>query len=70
MYTPGSRRFFLSPYIEIIGKSTLIDEATREKLIEESLDWIIPTLSEAAAKVDPGTSSVIALDWLNGRQDT
>ncbi|MEM7374139.1 MAG: ribulokinase [Bacteroidota bacterium] len=56
------------PITELIGKSQLIDEETKAKLIEEALDKMIPALSEAAEKVDPDNSSVIALDWLNGRR--
>lgn len=56
------------PITELIGKSQLIDGETKAKLIEEALDKMIPSLSAAAEKIDRGSSSVIALDWLNGRR--
>ncbi|MCB0631776.1 MAG: ribulokinase [Saprospiraceae bacterium] len=56
------------PIEEIIGKSKLIDEATKAQLVEEALDRIIPALSEAAEAIDPESSGIIALDWLNGRR--
>jgi len=56
------------PIENIISKTTLIDEATKQKLIEESLDQIIPALSLEAAKVPVTESSVLATDWMNGRR--
>lgn len=56
------------PIEAIIGKSQLIDEATKAQLIEETLDRIIPELTEAAAQIKPGSTSLLALDWLNGRR--
>lgn len=56
------------PIENILQNSTLIDEETKAKLINETLDKIIPTLSEAATKVPVGESSVLAIDWMNGRR--
>jgi L-ribulokinase len=56
------------PIENIIAKSTLIDAETRQKLIEESLDQIIPALSVEAAKVPVSESTVLATDWMNGRR--
>ena len=56
------------PIENILAKSTLIDEVTKQKLIEESLDQIIPALSEEAAKVPVSESTVLATDWMNGRR--
>ena len=50
------------PIENIIAKSTLIDAETRQKLIEESLDQIIPALSVEAAKVPVSESTVLATD--------
>ncbi|MDR0544768.1 MAG: ribulokinase [Odoribacteraceae bacterium] len=36
--------------------------------VEETLDRLIPALSEAAAKIPPGASSLVATDWMNGRR--
>lgn len=56
------------PIKELIGSTTILDEATKEKLIEEALENLIPKLSEAAAKEPIGASGELALDWMNGRR--
>jgi len=56
------------PLTNILAKSNLIDETTRQKLIEETSDKIIAELSEAAAKVPLEESGIVALDWMNGRR--
>ena len=61
-------RLLAWPIKELIGNSTLIDEKTKEKLIEESLGNLIPKLSEAAEKEPIGASGELALDWMNGRR--
>jgi len=62
------KRIIAWPIEELIGKSTLIDEATKQKLMDEAMDQIIPVLSEQAAAIDPTESMVIATDWMNGRR--
>jgi L-ribulokinase len=56
------------PVENILNKSPLIDENTKAKLTENMLDAIIPALSEAAAKIPVSESSVLAIDWMNGRR--
>ena len=56
------------PIDNILAKSTLIDAETKQKLIEESLDQIIPGLSIEAAKVPVSESTILATDWMNGRR--
>lgn len=56
------------PIRQILAKSDLIDQATKDQLIAETLDRIIPELTLAAEQIDPDQSGVIALDWLNGRR--
>jgi L-ribulokinase len=53
---------------EGIENSTVLDNNTKEKLIQEILDQIIPRLTEQAEKIDPASTGIIALDWLNGRR--
>ncbi len=62
------KRIMAWPIEELIGKSSLIDEATKQKLIDEAMDKIIPVLSEQAAAIDPKESMVVATDWMNGRR--
>ena len=53
---------------EVVGKSKLLDKPLKKQLIEEATNRIIPQLTKAAQKIDPGTTGIIALDWLNGRR--
>lgn len=61
-------RLLAWPLKELIGNSSLIDEVTKEKLIKEALENLIPKLSEAASKEPIGASGELALDWMNGRR--
>ncbi len=56
------------PVEKLIAESELIDKETKEKLIEETVDKIIPVLSEEAMKIPVEESTIIALDWMNGRR--
>ena len=62
------KRVLAWPVEEIIAKSDLLDIKTKQMLVDEALDKMIPLLSEQAAKVDPNESSVLATDWMNGRR--
>ncbi|MBD1261441.1 ribulokinase [Maribacter polysiphoniae] len=61
-------RLLAWPIKEILGASSLIDEATKGKLIQEAMDRLIPDLSEAASKEPIGAAGELALDWMNGRR--
>ena len=61
-------RLLAWPLKELIGKSDLIDEDTKGKLVEEAISKLIPKLSDAAAKEPIGASGELALDWMNGRR--
>lgn len=56
------------PLENIIAESELLDEQTKQKVIQETSDKIIAKLSEEAAKIPIGESGVVALDWMNGRR--
>lgn len=56
------------PIENIIGQSSLIDKETKDKLVEEALDKMIPVLSEEAMKIPVSESTVLAIDWMNGRR--
>ncbi len=62
------KRVLAWPLENVLSQTTLIDEATKNKLIEETADRIIPFLSEEAAKVPVSESSILAIDWMNGRR--
>lgn len=56
------------PIENLIKESTLIDQPTKDKLIAEALDKMIPALSKEAAKIHVSESGVLAIDWMNGRR--
>jgi len=56
------------PLIHVVGKLEGIDELTKKQMREESAERMIVELSTAAERVHPATSSVLALDWMNGRR--
>jgi L-ribulokinase len=62
------RELLLWPVEELVGKSSLMDEVTKEKLVAEISGQIIPELSKQAASVPIGESGIVALDWMNGRR--
>jgi L-ribulokinase len=62
------RKLLLWPVEEIMLQSSSIDKASKEKLLQEIADKIIPVLSEQAAKIPIGESGIVALDWMNGRR--
>ncbi len=56
------------PIENILKNTSLTDEATKAKLIDEITDNLIPALSQEAAKIPVSESSVLAIDWMNGRR--
>ncbi|RIJ46749.1 ribulokinase [Maribellus luteus] len=56
------------PLKNILAETSLVDEATKQKLLDETSDKIIAKLSEEAAKVPISESGIVALDWMNGRR--
>ncbi len=62
------RKLLLWPIEEILAESSVIDQATKDKLMAEIADKIIPVLSKQAETISIGESGIIALDWMNGRR--
>lgn len=56
------------PLENILTNSELIDDETKQKIIQETQGKIIAKLSEEAAKIPIEESSIVALDWMNGRR--
>jgi L-ribulokinase len=56
------------PIENILAKTSIIDAETRERLITEVMDQIIPELTAEAIKIPIEESTIIALDWMNGRR--
>ena len=62
------KRLLEFPLKQILNKSTLLDEATKAKLIDEVSDQIIPALTAEAEQIPIEESGVLATDWINGRR--
>lgn len=62
------RKVLLWPTEQILSKSLIVDETTREELLKEITDNLIPELSDAAEKLSIEETGVLALDWMNGRR--
>ncbi len=56
------------PLKNIMAETGLVDEKTKQKLVDETSDKIIAKLSEEAAKIPIDESGIVALDWMNGRR--
>ncbi len=62
------KRLLTWPLQQILSKSILIDEATKNKLIKETEEAIIPALSKQAELLEIDEHSELAVDWFNGRR--
>ena len=62
------KRLVMWPTENILSQSSVIDEATKAKLIDEISSKIIPELTKKAMLIPVEESSIVALDWMNGRR--
>ena len=62
------KRVLEFPLKNILSKTTIVDVATKARLIDEACDKIIPFLTEEAEKIPVSESTIIATDWMNGRR--
>jgi L-ribulokinase len=62
------RRLLSWPLENVLADSALLDAATKEAVIKETSERIIPFLSEEAAKLPAGAAGTLAVDWMNGRR--
>ena len=56
------------PLAALLPETDLVDQETARKLQGELEDKILAKLAEEAANIPADESSVVALDWLNGRR--
>ncbi len=62
------KKVLMWPIENVVANLEGIDGETREKIRQETSDRLIAELSKAAEAVDPEDSSLLALDWMNGRR--
>jgi L-ribulokinase len=56
------------PVASLVQRTALLDEATKQKLIQEIEDQTLVALGQAAAQLEVGEAGITALDWVNGRR--
>ena len=56
------------PLKNILANSTLIDAESLKKIIDETIDKIIPELSKQAEQLPVDENTELAIDWFNGRR--
>ena len=61
-------KLLMWPVNNIISEMKWLDEKTRERIMKETADKMIAELSKQAESVPVEETSVIALDWMNGRR--
>ncbi|MDF1570657.1 MAG: ribulokinase [Bacteroidales bacterium] len=61
-------KLLMWPVEEIISKMDWLEDASVDRIRQETAERMIVSLSEAAAKIPLEESSVVALDWMNGRR--
>jgi L-ribulokinase len=62
------KNLLMWPLENVVEELDGLDETVKQKIRKETGDRMIDQLSQAAAKVNPADSSVLALDWMNGRR--
>ena len=56
------------PVTQLLQRTTLMDEVTKQSVIQEIEDQTLVALGEAAAQLGVGEAGITALDWVNGRR--
>lgn len=62
------KKLLLEPSIELIQKSSAISDHEKAALIQELDDQLLVKLSEEALQIPVEESTIVALDWINGRR--
>ncbi|MDX2430831.1 MAG: ribulokinase, partial [Bacteroides sp.] len=62
------RKVLMWPIENVVAQLDGLDALTREKIKQETSDRMIAELSKAAEDIDPAESTLLALDWMNGRR--
>lgn len=62
------KNLLLNPSLELIEASEILNQEQKEKLKTELDDQLIVKLSEEALAIPVEGSTIVALDWINGRR--
>jgi L-ribulokinase len=62
------KKLILEPVSALINKSNILDADKKSSMLKDLDNQLIPYLTDIAGKVNPRESTVLALDWLNGRR--
>jgi L-ribulokinase len=62
------KQVIIGPTENLLESTDLIDSDTKEKLLAEISDRLIPELSAQAEKLPIDEKGILALDWMNGRR--
>jgi L-ribulokinase len=62
------RNVLMWPLDHVLPGLDELDDTTREQIRKETFRKMITALSEAAEEINPDESSVLVLDWMNGRR--
>jgi L-ribulokinase len=61
-------KLLMWPIEEVVASMSWLDEATKNRLREETSAKMISELSRKAEALPPEETAIIALDWMNGRR--
>jgi L-ribulokinase len=61
-------KLLMWPVSEIVANMSWLDSESRQRIIEESSDMMITELSKQASLLSDEETSIVALDWMNGRR--
>ncbi|MBN2092592.1 ribulokinase [candidate division KSB1 bacterium] len=62
------KQLLMWPLAHILAKMPGYDDKMKDEMIQQAADMIIPELSKEAGKISIDESSIVALDWMNGRR--
>lgn len=62
------KKILMWPLQNILANTSIVDEATKQQLIDEVYAAMIPTLASHAKEIPATDGGVIATDWINGRR--
>jgi L-ribulokinase len=61
-------KLLMWPVVNILHNLSWLDESSKKKIEEETADRLIAELSSQAGSLSVEETSIIALDWMNGRR--